>query len=349
MNKAFNDIAITGVAAISAAGVGIEPMLEAVNSGVSTLQPVPEEILGEAGHLWGKAEAFRAADFMSPLKARKFDRCSLLAVVSTGMALKNAGIEAGSIDPSRIGIVLGCGFGGIAYADEFLRGYFTAGIEGLVPMLFPNIVPNASASNASIEYKLKGPNVTTIQRFCSAESAILMAKRFIEEDRADVVLTGGVDEIYPGMLKGLQSMGQLKSYGAGFSEGAGIVVLEKAAHARSRGARILAGVGEVRTIGRLSPQHREEGLDRLVGTSSVPDLIALSGTATCDNGLLERLPDAPALDTGKILGRSLAMGGLAMTALVLKLSTGQRGLHVAASPEGPYYAIDVIGGDPVSR
>ena len=176
----------------------------------------------------------------------------------------------------------------------------------------------------------------------------MMAKRFIEEGRADIVLTGGVDEIYPGMLKGLHSMGQLRSFAAGFSEGAGILVLENAAHARSRNARILAGVGDIRTIGRLSPGNYEEGLDRLLPAPVHPDMIALSGTATCEKALLERLPAVPMLDTGKILGRSLAMGGLAMTALVLKLEAGQRGLHLAASPEGPYYAIDLIGGDPVS-
>jgi 3-oxoacyl-(acyl-carrier-protein) synthase len=342
-----HDIVITGLAAISAAGVGTEPLREALERGDSCLQPVPEDVLGETGHLWGKAEAFRAADFMPPLKARKFDRCSLLAVVATGMALKNAAIAPGSLDPTRMGIVLGCGFGGIANAEEFLRGYFTAGVEGLVPMLFPNIVPNASASNASIEHKLKGPNVTTIQRFCSAESAILMAKRFLEEERADVIVTGGVDEVFPVLLRSFQAMGQLRGYGSGFGEGAGILVLEKRSHARRRQAQILAGMGEVRTIGRLSPGAKGEGVDRLLLGTNPADLVGLSGTAPLDEALLDRLPGVPRLDTGRLLGRSLAMGGLAMAALVLALKPGGTGLHLASSPEGPYYAIDLYGGDPV--
>jgi 3-oxoacyl-[acyl-carrier-protein] synthase II len=347
VNPAKNDVVITGLAAISAAGVGAGALLEAITLGKSRLQPVPEDIVGESGHLWGKAEAFRAADFMPPLKARKFDRSSLLTVVATGMALKDAALVPGELPATRIGIVLGCGFGGIANAEEFLRGYFTSGSEGLVPMLFPNIVPNASASNASIEHKLKGPNVTTIQRFCSAESAFLMAKRFLEEDRADVMLTGGVDELFPALLRGFQAMGQLRGYGAGFGEGAGLLVLERGEHARSRKARILAGIGEVRSVGRLSPGESREGLDLLLPASIRADLIGLSGTATLDQAIMESLPAGRKLDTAALLGRSLAMGGLALASLVLMLRPGETGLHLAASPEGPYYAIDLRGGDPV--
>lgn len=347
MNKADQDIVITGLAAISAAGVGIEPLREALRRGESMLQPVPLEVLGEGGHLWGRAEAFRAADFISPLKARKFDRSSLFAVVAAGMALKDAGIASGSLDPARIGIVLGCGFGGITNAEEFLRGYFNAGIEGLVPMLFPNVVPNAPASNASIEHGLQGPNLTTIQRFCSAESAFLMARRFLEEGRADLILTGGVDEVTALMLKGFAALGQMRGLGAGFGEGAGILVLERGAHARSRKARILAGVGGVRTIGRLAAGAPQEAASRLLPGTRGVDLVCLSGTASLEPALLERLPAVARLETGALLGRSLAMGGLALASLVLRLAPGERGLHLAASPEGPWYAIDLYGGDPV--
>lgn len=347
MNEKDDQIVITGLAAISAAGVGTDALRNALCTGESLLQPVPENILGETGHKWGKADTFRAADFMPPLKARKFDRCSLFAVAATGMALKDAAIEPANLDPTRIGIVLGCGFGGIANSEEFLRGFFNAGTEGLIPMLFPNTVPNASASNASIEHKLQGPNVTLIQRFCSAEAALLMAQRFLKEDRADIILTGGVDELTPVMLQGFRSSGQLRGHGAGFGEGAGILVLEKYQHALGRKADILATLGEIRTIGRLLPDDGGEGARRLLPEGLKPARVSLSGTAVSEKRLINRLPYAELVETGPLIGRSLAMGGLAMTALVLGLQTGDNGLHLAASPEGPYFAINYKGGAPV--
>jgi 3-oxoacyl-[acyl-carrier-protein] synthase II len=341
MSAPHTEIVITGLAAITAAGVGLEPLCETVRSRVSALRPIPVEIAGEEGHLWGRAEGFRVADFMPPLKARKFDRCSLFAVVAAGMALRDAGIEPAAHGAERIGIVLGCGFGGIANSEEFLRGYFTRGCDGLVPMLFPNTVPNAPASNASIEHGLKGPNVTFVQRFCSAEAAFQMACRFIEEDRADIVLTGGVDELNPFMIRAFREMGQLRSHAQGFSEGAGILVLEKGEVARRRGSAIRAKVGDIRTIGRLLPDREAEGFAMLVGKSRSPSLVSLSGVAGEMPSLLEHLPSVPRLETAALLGRSLAMGGTSLVSLILASSPGDDVVQYAASPEGPYYGIDI--------
>jgi 3-oxoacyl-(acyl-carrier-protein) synthase len=346
MKGTFADIVITGLGSVSAGGVGTGELLETVEQGRCMLTPVPDAILGESGHLWGKATAFRAADFIPPLKARKLDRCSLFATVAAGMALKDAGVDMAAIPPERVGIALGCGFGGIANSEELLRGYFTKGPEGLVPMLFPNTVPNAAASNASIEYGLKGPNVTQVQRFCSAESAFLMACRFLEEERADIMLTGGADDLNPIMLQGFKSMGQLARHAAGFGEGSGIVVLERKEHALRRGAPIRGSVGEIRTVGFLLPGKEAEGAAILRGNGK-PDMVSLSGSAAELPFLLEGMSDLPCLEVGKLVGRSLAMGGVAMTALLLLLAGGKRALHLAASPEGPIFAIDFLGGPSV--
>jgi len=347
MDRERHDIVVTGLAAISSAGVGLAPLREALADGKSRLLPVPGEMLGESGHFWGRAKDFKAADFMSPLKARKLDRGSQFAVVATGMVLKNAGIDLEKLDRTRVGIVLGCGFGGIANSAEFLSGYFTSGAEGLEPMLFPNTVPNAAASNASIEHGLKGPNVTFVQRFCSTESALLMARRFLEDDRADIIVTGGFDELMPLMLQAFKSMGQLGRHAEGFGEGSGLMVLERRLHADRRGAGILAGTGEVRTVGRLIPGAEPEGMERLLRGCPPPALVTLSGTAARMPRIADLYPGARRLSTGPLLGHSLSMGGLAMVSHILSLPAGADGLHLAASPEGPLYAVEFTGGAPV--
>lgn len=340
------DIVITGLAAISAGGVGIAQLRETLEQGKDMLTPVPTEILGEEGHLWGKAGSFRVGDFMPPLKARKFDRCSLFATIAAGMAMQDAGLNMASLNPERVGIALGCGFGGVANSEEFLRGYFLKGADGLIPMLFPNTVPNAPASNASIEHGFKGPNVTQVQRFCSAESAFLMACRFIEEGRADIMFTGGADDLNAIMMQGFNSLGQLRSHAAGFGEGSGILVLERREHALRRGAMIRGKVGEIRTIGYLLPGKEPEGISRLKADTR-PDIVSLSGAAADFPLLLEGTEDLPRLEVGRLVGRSLAMGGVAMVALFITLRAGKRALHLAASPEGPFFAIDFFGGPSV--
>ncbi|MDD2310337.1 MAG: beta-ketoacyl synthase N-terminal-like domain-containing protein [Desulfuromonadaceae bacterium] len=346
MNFPLHDIVVTGFSAITPAGNGLGPILELISSGRDALTPIPAEYGGIGGR-WGKATTFKATEFIPPLKARKLDRCSQFAVAAAAMALQDAGIDRNTLNPERIGITLGCGFGGVANSAEFLTGYFTAGAEGMSPMLFPNTVSNAPASNVSIEYGLKGPNVTQVQRFCSAELAFMMACRFIMEGRADIMLTGGVDDMTPLMLSGFAATGQLRSYASSFGEGCGMLVLESAGHAEGRGVRVKGRTGSISTVGLLPPDHEQEGIDLLMAAFAPPALVSLSGTARVIPALMERISGIPALDTARVIGSSLAMGGTAMAALLASLQPGQPGLHLAASPEGPYYAIRFSGGDSV--
>lgn len=344
----LTDIVITGYGAITAAGSGVEPLLELLRSGRDALTPVPAELAGE-GYRWGKAHGFKATDFIPPLKARKMDRCSQFGVAAAGMALKDAGIDPKAMDPERIGIALGCGFGGVANSAEFLGGYFSDGVEGLAPMLFPNTVSNAPASNASIEYGLKGPNVTLVQRFCSAESAFLMACRFIAQGRADVMLTGGADDLIPLMIRGFRATAQLRRYASCFGEGSGILVLEKSAHAARRGAEVKAGVQSVASIGMLAAGREQEGVERLIPSLEGVSLVSLGGTVRETPLLNDYIAGRETMDTAGCVGRSLAMGGIAMASLVASLEADQAGLHLAASPEGPHYAIRFRGGAPVQH
>jgi 3-oxoacyl-(acyl-carrier-protein) synthase len=338
-------LVVTGASAVTVAGTGLDPVLAAIREGRSCLQPVPQDMVPDRrGLLWGRAEQFKAADFMPPLKARKFDRGSQFAVATAGLALTAAGIEKGSLPSDRIGIALGCGFGGIANSAEFLSGYFNQGVAGLSPLLFPNTVANAPASNASIEYGLKGPNITFVQRFCSAESAILAACRFIDEGRADVMLAGGVDELTPLMMKGFASMGQLRSYASGFGEGCGMLVLEREQHAAARGAAIKARIGRIATLGLLLPQDRQAGIDRLLPAQRSFDQVTLSGAGAVVDLLAENVIAGVFHRTGQVVGQSLAMGGVGLGVLSHLLQPGQSGLHLAASPEGPYFAISVEAG-----
>ncbi|MCL2761349.1 MAG: beta-ketoacyl synthase [Desulfuromonadales bacterium] len=341
MRHDIKNIVVTGVAAISAAGVGVEPFLSALKNSKSCLTLIPEEVGARTGALWGKAEDFRASDFMPPLKARKFDRSSLFTVVATGQALINAGWKADEIPAHRTGITLGGGFSGITTSEEFLKGYFLKGVDGLTPMLFPNTVANAPASNASIEHKFKGPNITAVQRFCSAEAAFQLACRFIEEGRADIMITGGVDELNYQMIHGFRELHQDKTYAAGFGEGCGLLVLERKEHAVSRGAKILAEIVSIKNIGRIIKGKEQKGFSTLLPDSFKDKKAVLSGTADFIPALKSAVP-SPLFNQALVTGRSIAMGGLSMVGLVSLLESGETGIHISASPEGPYFVIEFV-------
>jgi hypothetical protein len=96
----------------------------------------------------------------------------------------------------------------------------------------------------------------------------------------------------------------------------------------------------------LLPGFEDEAARRLVPDRTGLSRISLSGTAAKATGILDRLPDIPCVEPGRITGRSLAMGGLSLVSLLLTLSAGERAVHLAASPEGPLVAITLSGGNP---
>lgn len=344
MKSNFNGITISGFSAITAAGVGIDPILNNLSNGGSALTTIPEHLIGATDMSWGKADFFKGSDFMPPLKARKLDRSSQFAAAATGLALKSAGIDPKNLDPERIGIAMGCGFGGLGNSSEFLTGYFNSGAEGLAPMLFPNTVSNASASNASIEYGLKGPNVTVVQRFCSAETAFLMACRFLQQGRADIMLVGGVDELNPLIIKGFIALGQHKHFARSFGEGCGMLVLETSDSLKRRNANALAMVNNISCIGMLPDQFATEGFKMLLGEHSASSKIGLSGTCSQTPILTSLLPDSVHISIESVVGHSLAMGATSIACLAASLAKAEKGLHLAASPEGPYFSIQLTGG-----
>jgi 3-oxoacyl-[acyl-carrier-protein] synthase II len=123
-------------------------------------------------------------------------------------------------------------------------------------------VPNAIASHCSIEYGIKGINLTFSHKETSTEMAMAFAYHLLKEGRADIILAGGGDELSeplyhvysmlgalsPGRGKGLEGMRPFdpNRNGIVLGEGGGILVLETLEHAEKRGSKIyaeMAGVG----------------------------------------------------------------------------------------------------------
>jgi hypothetical protein len=161
------------------------------------------------------------------------------------------------------------------------------------------------------------------------------------------MLAGGTDDLTPLMLAGFAAMGQLKPGAVPFGEGCGVVVLERADHAVRRGASRRGTLTAISSIGMLAAGHEDEALDLLTAAAGECGLISLSGTAPDMPELVGRLSGRPILDPGRVIGRSLSMGGSALPLLVASLPSGGHGLHIAASPQGPYFAVQVTGGPSV--
>jgi 3-oxoacyl-[acyl-carrier-protein] synthase II len=194
----MSDVAITGFAAVR------EPRLDAL------------------------PEAVRA-------RASRTERVTQLAFSAAGPALEMAGLATTTGDPRpRIGIVLGTAFGCFLTNAAYQRRLAETG--GASPRLFAATVSNAAAGELAIAYRLGGPAITLTAGSVAGLGALAHALDVIRAGQADALLAGGMDADDVALERWVTQGGLAAAMPVG--EGAALLVLEDADHARSRGARV---------------------------------------------------------------------------------------------------------------
>jgi 3-oxoacyl-[acyl-carrier-protein] synthase II len=174
-------------------------------------------------------------------------------------AIEDAKIDFAEVEPTRAGALVGSGIGGILSVLEWHRVLLERGPSRISPFFIPSLIVNMASGQLSLRYKLKGPNSSVVTACATGNHAIGDAFRIIQRGDADLMVAGGseaiIDELPIGgfaQMKALSTRNDEPTRASrpfdadrdGFvaGEGAGIVVLESAEHARRRGARIYAEV-----------------------------------------------------------------------------------------------------------
>jgi len=344
-------ICITGVGVVSSIGIGKEEFLSSLKNGRSGI----EEIKAFDTHFSrskkaGVVQSFHPKDFISPGKIRRLDRASQFAIAASKLALTEAKFSVTQENSARVGIVLGSGFCGLSSSEEFHRGQVLKEFLDLNPMLFPNTVPNAASSHASIELGIRGVNCTLVQSFCTAEAAILFACDQLRKGKADLILTGGVDELSEFLFRGFSGLHLLATdqghgeesrpydqmrNGLVLGEGAGILAIETEEHARFRGAKIDGYILGYSLVGRSSQGDGSEDMERsikmvLAGRKNTP-IHYLSGAGNSSKildameakGVKKTFPSLysqiPVSSIKSMVGEAIASGGIRMVANVLSM------------------------------
>lgn len=347
-------ICITGIGVVSSIGIGKEEFLSSLKTGRSGIEEIKAfDTYFSRSKKGAMVQNFHPKDFIPAGKIRRLDRASQFAIAASKLALADARFSVTKEISSRIGVVLGSGFCGLSSSEAFHRNQILKGFLDLNPMLFPNTVPNAASSHVSIELGIQGVNCTLVQSYCTAEAAILFAFDQIQSGRADLILTGGVDELSEFLFRGFSDLHLLATdeghgerscpydrmrNGLVLGEGSGILVIESEAHARSRGAKIYGYILGYSLVGGSSEDDEEGGIERsikltLKGWEHISiDYISGAGNSSKNVDTLEargikkafpfQHPQLPVSSVKSMLGEAIASGGLRMVANVLSLEYG---------------------------
>jgi 3-oxoacyl-[acyl-carrier-protein] synthase II len=176
-------------------------------------------------------------------RAARTERVTQLAFAAAGPALSTAGLAVIDGDPRpRIGVVLGTAFGCFLTNAAHQRRLAESGPTAASPRLFAATVSNAAAGELAIAYRLGGPAVTLTAGSVAGLVALAHAVDLLRAGQADVLVAGGMDAVEAPLERWLADGGLAAASPVG--EGAAVLVLERADHARERSARIAGAVEE---------------------------------------------------------------------------------------------------------
>ncbi len=242
-------VVVTGLGALAPNGNSVDQFWSAIKSGTSGIAPI--SYFDTSGHrvsIAGELKNFDPAQKLDPKEVRKLDPFSIYAIVSSLEAVKSAKLDLQNLNLDRMGVIIGCGIGGIKTLENEHNIINNKGARRVSPQFVAKMIPNIAGGHLSMRFGFKGPSQTVISACASSNDAIGIALRLIRYGDADVILTGGTEaSVTPLTIAGFGNMKALSQNcdnptkasrpfdanrdGFVLSEGAGMIVIESEQHA----------------------------------------------------------------------------------------------------------------------
>jgi 3-oxoacyl-[acyl-carrier-protein] synthase II len=367
-------IVITGLGVVSPIGCGRDDYWDALaegRNGVDSISLFDTE--GHSAKIAAEVKNFSVDPWLDKKEARKTDRVIHFVIPAADMAVKDAALALDGEDPTRMGVYIGSGEGGITTTHDNYDILREKGPSRVSPFFIPMMLSNMPAAYVAMRFGAQGPNMAVVTACSTATHCMGEAMHAIRRDDADVMIVGGVEAaITPVAIAGFANMKALSTRndeparasrpfdaerdGFVMGEGAGILIFEELEHAKSRDARIYAEVtGYANTCDAYhitAPSPDGEGtvraINRALGmagwNAGQVDLYNAHGTSTplndkTESGAIRRVfgdyaDKLPVQSTKSMIGHCLGAAGAVET--IAAIMAIERGLiHPTVNYERP--------------
>ncbi|MGB5236665.1 MAG: beta-ketoacyl-ACP synthase II [Flavobacteriaceae bacterium] len=254
-------VVVTGLGALTPIGNTIEEYWEGLKNGKSGSAPITYYDTEKFKTKFAcELKNYDSQDFFDRKEARKLDKFSQYAMVSSDEAIIHSGLDLEKIDKFRVGVIWGAGIGGLeTFQNEVMNFAAGDGTPRFNPFFIPKMIADIAPGNISIKYGFMGPNYTTVSACASSANSMIDALNYIRLGYCDVIVTGGSEAaVTIAGMGGFNAMHALSTRndspetasrpfdatrdGFVLGEGAGALILEEYEHAKARGAKIYAEV-----------------------------------------------------------------------------------------------------------
>lgn len=246
-------VVVTGLGATTPLGADVDSTWTALIAGQSGARLLSEDWRELLPVHFAARVHTEPAEQMERVEMRRLDRSEQFALVASREAWKDAGTP--EVDKERLGVVIASGIGGVITLLDQFDILKEKGARGVSPHTVPMLMPNGPAANVGLELQAKAGVHTPVSACASGAEAIGYALEMIRSNRADIIVSGGVEAaIHQLPMAGFAAMKALSTRndaperasrpydrdrdGFVLGEGGGILILEEYEHAKARGAKI---------------------------------------------------------------------------------------------------------------
>jgi 3-oxoacyl-[acyl-carrier-protein] synthase II len=259
----YTDVVVTGLGATTPLGGDVASTWDAMLAGRSGVGPLTQEWAESLPVRIAAQLAAEPSEKIDRVKMRRLDRSEAIALIAAHEAWADSGLADSGLDTERLAVSVGTGIGGaqtLLAQDDILEA---SGPRKVSPHTVPMLMPNGPAAWVGLELGAKAGVHSVASACATGAEAISLGMDIIRSGRADVVVAGGTEAVVHQLpIAGFASMRAMSVRndeperasrpwdkgrdGFVLGEGAGVVVLERAEHAKARGAKVyarLAGSG----------------------------------------------------------------------------------------------------------
>ena len=254
----FHRVFVTGIGVISPLGFGVPATWSALIQGKSGIDFISAfDTEGFDTRFAAEVKDFDPEDYLDRKEARRMDRFAQLAAVAAQEACRQAQLTPRSIDPYRVGVIIGSGIGGIITLSQQFEVLSQKGPRRVTPFLIPMMLSDMASAQVSMVTGSMGANYCVVSSCSSGADALGQGWDMIRRGQEDVVLAGGSEApISPIAVAGFNALRALSRYnenpqgasrpfdvnrdGFVMAEGSAVMVLESEESARQRGVPPLA-------------------------------------------------------------------------------------------------------------
>ncbi|BBA96386.1 putative chain length determinant [Actinacidiphila reveromycinica] len=258
----MTSVVVTGMGVAAPNGLGAADYWAATRGGKSGIGRITRfDPSGYPAQLAGEIPGFEAADHLPGRLLPQTDRVTRLSLAAADWALADAGVDPASFDPLDMGVVTASHAGGFEFGQGELRKLWSQGSQFVSAYQSFAWFYAVNSGQISIRNGMKGPSGVVVSDQAGGLDALAQARRLVRKG-TPLVVSGAIEaSLCPWGWVAQLSGGRMATddeparaytpfdrdaHGYVPGEGGAILILESAAAARARGARVygeIAGHG----------------------------------------------------------------------------------------------------------